>query len=137
MPSASPLRRTEDVITFAHGLTADQAARQLAADGPNELPSARPRTLFDIALEVVREPMLLLLIATGVVYILLGDLLEALALVAAIGLVIGISLYQAQKTEHALQSLRDLSSPRALVVRDGRATRIPGRDVARGSRDPA
>jgi P-type Ca2+ transporter type 2C len=134
MPAASPLRRAEDAITFPHGLTADQAARQLAADGPNELPSARPRTLFDIALEVVREPMLLLLIATGIVYVLLGDLPEAVALVAAIGVVVGISLYQAQKTERALQALRDLSSPRALVVRDGRALRIAGRDVVRGDR---
>ena len=134
MPAASPLRRAEDAITFADGLTTDQAARQLAADGPNELPSARPRTLLDIALEVVREPMLLLLITTGIVYVLLGDFAEALALLAAIGLVVGISLYQAQKTEHALQALRDLSSPRALVVRDGRALRIAGRDVVRGDR---
>jgi P-type Ca2+ transporter type 2C len=48
--------------------------------------------------------------------------------------VVGISLYQAQKTEHALQALRDLSSPRALVVRDGQVVRIPGRDVVRGDR---
>jgi Ca2+-transporting ATPase len=134
MPAASPSRPAEDAIRFAHGLTVDQAARQLAADGPNELPSARPRTLLDVGVEVVREPMLLLLIATGIVYVLLGDLLEALALVAAIGVVVGISVYQAQKTEHALQALRDLSSPRALVVRDGRTVRIPGRDVVRGDR---
>jgi P-type Ca2+ transporter type 2C len=48
--------------------------------------------------------------------------------------VVGISLYQAQKTEHALQALRDLSSPRALAVRDGQVVRIPGRDVVRGDR---
>jgi Ca2+-transporting ATPase len=78
--------------------------------------------------------MLLLLIATGIVYILLGDIEEALALIAAIGVMVGISLYQTQKTEHALQALRDLSSPRALVVRDGRTIRIPGRDVVSGDR---
>jgi len=114
------------------GLTREQAAAQLAADGPNELPSARPRTLLAIAVDVVREPMLLLLVATGIVYLLLGDLAEAIAILGAIGIVIGISLYQAQKTEHALQALRDLSSPRALVVRDGLARRIPGREVVRG-----
>src|SRR5689334_2098145 len=76
--------------------------------------------------------MLLLLVATGIVYLLLGDLAEAIAILGAIGIVIGISLYQAQKTEHALQALRDLSSPRALVVRDGLARRIPGREVVRG-----
>jgi Ca2+-transporting ATPase len=127
--AAAPL---QEGVSSACGLSSAQAAAQLTSDGPNELPSARPRTLLDIAVEVLREPMLLLLVATGLVYLLLGDLEEAIALVAAIGVVIGISLYQAQKTEHALQALRDLSSPRALVVRDGRATRIPGREVVRG-----
>ena len=122
------------VASAAPGLSSQAAAALLAAEGPNELPSARPRTLLDVAVEVVREPMLLLLIATGSVYLLLGDLEEAIALVAAIGVVVGISLYQAQKTEHALQALRDLSSPRALVIRDGVATRVPGRDVVRGDR---
>ena len=114
------------------GLTRREAAAQLALDGPNELPSAQPRTLLAIAIDVVREPMLFLLVATGIVYLLLGDLEEAVAILGAIGIVIGISLYQAQKTEHALEALRDLSSPRALVVRDGVAMRIPGRDVVRG-----
>ena len=121
-----------DVRSAPSGLTREQAAAQLAVDGPNELPSAQPRTLLAIAIDVVREPMLLLLVATGIVYLLLGDLEEALAILGAIGIVIGISLYQAQKTEHALEALRDLSSPRALVVRDGAAIRIPGREVVRG-----
>ena len=47
-------------------------------------------------------------------------------------LIIGITLYQEHKTERALEALRDLSSPRALVIRDGRQRRIPGRDVVRG-----
>jgi Ca2+-transporting ATPase len=134
MPAVSALARAEDGIALASGLTAEEAAVQLAADGPNELPSARPRTALQVAVEVVREPMLLLLITTGAVYFLLGEVEEAFALIAAIGVVIGISLYQAQKTEHALQALRDLSSPRALVVRDGKAVRIAGRDVVCGDR---
>jgi Ca2+-transporting ATPase len=132
MPAAPAGRPSDRAVP--QGLSHQQAAARLAADGPNELPSARPRTLFDVALDVVREPMLLLLVATGAVYLLLGDLEEAIAILGAIGVVIGISLYQAQKTEHALQALRDLSSPRALVVRDGVATRIPGREVVRGDR---
>ena len=114
------------------GLTSTKAAARLVADGPNELPSARPRTLTAIVVDVVREPMLLLLIATGVVYVLLGDIEEALAVLGAIGVVIGISVYQAQKTERALHALRDLSSPRALVIRDGTQVRIAGRDVVCG-----
>jgi Ca2+-transporting ATPase len=76
--------------------------------------------------------MFMLLIGTGVVYVLLGDPGEALALLVAIFVIIGITLYQEHKTERALQALRDLSSPRALVIREGKRHRIPGREVVRG-----
>jgi Ca2+-transporting ATPase len=76
--------------------------------------------------------MFLLLIAAGLVYLILGSYEETIALMMAIFLVIGITLYQERKTERTLQALRDLSSPRALVIRDGRQTRIPGREVVRG-----
>jgi Ca2+-transporting ATPase len=85
-----------------------------------------------IGLEVLREPMFLLLIMSGTIYLLLGDLEEAVALLAAVFLVIGITLYQEHKTERALEALRDLSSPRALVIRAGVARRIAGREVVRG-----
>ena len=88
--------------------------------------------MLAIAVAVVREPMIFLLVSCGVVYLLLGDLNEALILLASVFVVIGISLYQNHKTERALEALRDLSSPRALVVRDGREQRIAGRDVVRG-----
>jgi len=114
------------------GLTSKEAALRLERDGFNELPAGRPRTVVAIALDVVREPMFLLLIATGGIYLLLGDPEEAIALLAAVFLIIGITLYQEHKTERALEALRDLSSPRALVIRDGAPTRIAGRDVVRG-----
>ena len=114
------------------GLSDADVAARLQHDGFNELPSAQPRSLFAIALEVVREPMFVLLIASGAIYLLLGDAAEALALLGAVFLVIGITLYQEQKTERALEALRDLSSPRALVIRDGVTKRIAGRDVVRG-----
>src|SRR5262249_48795139 len=78
-----------------------------------------------------REPMFLLLMATGAIYLVLGSPAEAAALLAAVLLVIGITLYQQQKTERALQALRDLSSPRALVIRGGVTKRIAGREVVR------
>jgi Ca2+-transporting ATPase len=114
------------------GLSPEEAARRLAETGPNELPSSRPRRLIDIALDVVREPMLFLLIATGAIYLALGDFNEALALLGAIGLIVGVTIYQEQKTERTLAALRDLSSPRALVVRGGVTTRIAGREVVPG-----
>jgi P-type Ca2+ transporter type 2C len=119
-------------LTEVRGLTAQQAAERLRQEGYNELPSSRKRGILAVAAEVAREPMFLLLIAAGAVYLVLGSLGEALALLASIFLIIGITLYQERKTERALEALRDLSSPRALVIRDGMQQRIAGRDVVRG-----
>lgn len=114
------------------GLSQAEAAERLAHDGLNELPSAQPRRLWRIALDVVEEPMLLLLIATGAIYLVLGDLRDALAIQVAVFLVIGITLHQERKTERALDALRTLSSPKASVIRDGTTRRIPGREVVAG-----
>src|SRR5262245_4903942 len=108
------------------------ATERLRLEAPNELPAAKPKSTLRIAAEVLREPMFLLLIATGAVYLVLGSIEEAIALAASIVVVIGITLYQETKTERTLQALRDLSSPRALVIRDGQRKRIAGRDVVRG-----
>ena len=114
------------------GLTASRAQDLRREYGPNELPSSRPRSIWRIALQVAAEPMILLLLASGGVYLLLGDTHEAFGLMAAIFLVIGITLFQERRSERALEALRDLSSPRALVVRDGQRIRIAGRDVVPG-----
>jgi Ca2+-transporting ATPase len=114
------------------GLSEAEAALRLKSEGYNELPSAKPRSLFAIALEVVREPMFLLLVACAVIYLVLGDKEEALMLASAVFVVMGITFYQERKTERTLEALRDLSSPRALVIRDGEQKRIAGRDVVAG-----
>ncbi|HEY3384362.1 MAG TPA: cation-translocating P-type ATPase [Vicinamibacterales bacterium] len=120
-----------DINTVVGLSDADVAAR-FATDGYNELPASKPRSILTIALEVVREPMFLLLVASGSLYLVLGDLTEGLLLLAFVLVVMAITLYQQRKTERALEALRDLSSPRALVIRNGERTRIPGRDVVRG-----
>jgi Ca2+-transporting ATPase len=119
-------------LNTAVGVSDSEAAERLRADGPNELPSSKPRSVLGIALDVVREPMFLLLVASGAVYLVLGDLAEGLLLLAFVFVVMGITLYQQRKSERALEALRDLSSPRALVIRGGRRERIPGREVVRG-----
>jgi len=121
--------KTEE--TILQGLTEQEALERLAQDGYNELPTSRKRTIFHIMWDVVREPMFLMLIACGVLYLILGDLEEALMLLGFVFVIIGITLYQEQKTERALEALRDLSSPRALVIRDGKQQRIAGREVVR------
>ena len=114
------------------GLSAEQAAQRLATDGPNELPTAKRRNILQEAWDVIRQPMLLLLLGAGAVNFLLAEPLDGAMLMAFVVVVIGISMYQEHKTERALAALRDLSSPRALVVRDGAQVRIAGRDVVRG-----
>ena len=123
---------TETELNGVAGLTQAEAAARLAAEGYNELPTAARRDLPAIALEVIREPMFLLLVAAGAIYLALGDLNEALVLLASVFVVMGITIYQERKTERALEALRDLTSPRAFVVRDGGKQRIAGREVVRG-----
>ena len=125
---AVPRRSAVDEL----GLSSVEAARRLAADGPNELPTARPRTVWRQAWDVMREPMLLLLLAAGLINLALSELLDGLILMLSAVLVIVISIVQEHRTENALVALRDLSSPRALVVRDGHRVRIAGPDVVRG-----
>jgi Ca2+-transporting ATPase len=111
------------------GLSRQQVESRLREFGYNELPANRPRSSFAIALDVVREPMFLLLIGAGTIYLLLGDVQEALMLLFFVFVVLGITIYQENKTERVLEALRDLSSPRALVIRDGEKQRIAGREV--------
>ena len=114
------------------GLTHQEARTRLQADGPNELAVSQSRTLRDIALDVLREPMFMLLIAGGAVYLLLGDVYEALVLLLSVIVILIITIFQERRTERALEALRDLASPRALVIRNGERLRVPGREVVRG-----
>lgn len=114
------------------GLSETEAQARLAAEGFNELPRSSRRTPLRIAFEVMREPMLALLLGGGAVYLLLGDLQEALILLAFATLSVGITIVQEARTERVLEALRDLTSPRALVIRDGERKRIAGREVVRG-----
>ncbi|MBD1858656.1 cation-translocating P-type ATPase [Leptolyngbya sp. FACHB-1624] len=113
------------------GLPSATAIERLKHDGYNELPSARSRSLLAIAWGTVQDPIFLLLLGGGIIYWILGDFQEALILLGFVLFLMGIGLYQEGKAEHAVSALRDLSSPRALVIRDGQRSRIAGREVVR------
>ncbi|MEO5922991.1 MAG: cation-translocating P-type ATPase [Bryobacteraceae bacterium] len=132
MQSTLPVVSNVGMEDELRGLSEDQVAERVARFGFNELPSSKPRSIFRIALNVVKEPMLLLLLGCGGAYLLLGDAQEAVILLMMVVVVIAITLYQERKTERALDALRDLSSPRALVVRGGVRKRIAGREVVPG-----
>jgi Ca2+-transporting ATPase len=114
------------------GLSAREAAERLRAEGPNALPELERRTALRIIVEVVREPMFALLLGAGVLYLLLGSPGEALVLFAFACLSVTIAIVQEGRSERVLEALRDLTSPRALVIRDGEQIRIPGRELVRG-----
>ncbi|MDX1409228.1 MAG: HAD-IC family P-type ATPase, partial [Saprospiraceae bacterium] len=111
------------------GLTREEAARKLSVEGYNEIPASRSKNVLHTAIDVVREPMFLLLLLCGGLYLVLGDYTEGITLLAWIFIIIFISFYQQHKTDKALGALKRLSSPRALVVRDGEETRIAGREI--------
>lgn len=114
------------------GLTAAEASERLKREGFNELPRGERRTALRILVEVVSEPMLALILAGAVIYLLLGDWREAVILLVLALMSIVITVFQEARTERVLEALRDLASPRALVIRNGVRVRIPGREVARG-----
>ena len=119
-------------FTFNDELSEAEARQRLARDGPNELPASRPRSVLRLLRDVVAEPMFLLLVACGAIYMVLGDRSEALMLLGFVFVVMGITFVQQRRTERSLEALRDLSSPRALVLRGGQTRRIAGRELVRG-----
>lgn len=116
-------------IKTIKGLSEAEVRERIKKYGLNELPSSRPRNIFNTAMEVIKEPMFILLVICGGLYLILGDFKEALMLLGFVFVVMGITFYQERKTEKALDALKDLSSPRALVIRDGEEIRIAGHDV--------
>ncbi len=113
------------------GLDDQSVALRLSEDGPNELGASQRRSLLTIILDVLREPMFLLLLGAGGIYLTMGDAREALVLLGFVLVIVLVTVFQERRTDNTLNALRDLSSPRALVMRNGRAVRIPGTEVVR------
>jgi P-type Ca2+ transporter type 2C len=114
------------------GLSSQEAQRRLWAEGFNELSQDKKRGALRTLLEILREPMILMLVACTAIYFGLGDASEALLLATSVVVIAGISFMQEHRAERTLEALRNLSSPRALVIRDGKQVRIAGREVVRG-----
>ncbi len=134
-----------DAAAPDQGLTEAEADRRLRLDGANDVPASQQRSLRHLLIDVLTEPMFILLVACGAIYLLLGDRGEALMLLGFVFVVIGITFSQQRRAENALAALRDLSSPSAMVVREGRARRIASTAlvygdivlISEGSRVPA
>lgn len=121
----------ENKVRTQSGLSLSTVLRRQEEEGFNELPTAKPKRFYHIAFEVLREPMVYLLLGCGLVYFFIGDQQEAFMLLGLLALIVGITILQEHKAERALEALRDLSSPRAQVIRDGVKLRVAGRDLVR------
>ena len=113
------------------GLSEKQAQERLHLEGPNELASAKPQSVLAIAWGVVSEPMFLLLISCGFIYLIIGNTEDALILLGSVCIIVAMSFLQERKSERTLETLRDLTSPRALVLRDNVQIRIAGKNIVR------
>ena len=114
------------------GLTSLEAQTRLNIFGANSLPGEARQNFLSISFSVVREPMLILLILAGAISFLIADLADAILLGITVFIVLGISIYQRQRTEKAIHALRNLTAPLALVMRDGKRTRISSLEVVPG-----
>lgn len=116
---------------FGTGLSKSFVLQRQEDEGFNELPQSRPKKFLVIVYDVLKEPMVYLLLGCGFIYFLIGDQQEAVMLFIFLFLIIGITIAQEAKAERALEALKDLSSPRALVLRDGSKYRIAGKEIVR------
>ncbi len=114
------------------GLSQAEANARLSSDGENVIPSENRSTLLKQIILIMSEPMLILLIAAGAINFLLAEILDALMLMVTVVIVIGISIYQARRTENALYALKQLTAPYATVIRDGVQQRISSNQIVVG-----
>jgi P-type Ca2+ transporter type 2C len=117
---------------LSHGLSEGEANRLLAYFGPNDIPSDKEHGLIKIILDVMKEPMFLLLVAAAVIYTTIGEKAESLLVASFAALTIVLVIIQQNRSEKAIQALQSLAAPTARVMRGGREQRIAARDLVPG-----
>ncbi|MHB8841593.1 MAG: cation-translocating P-type ATPase [Candidatus Aquicultor sp.] len=114
------------------GLTGSEVARRLAKYGPNRLVEPRTVSFLDIFWEEVREPMILLLLVVAVVYSIWGKFGDFLTIVFVVVALVFAEVYNEYRAKHAITALKQLSSPMAPVIRDGRFQEVRTEDLVPG-----
>jgi Ca2+-transporting ATPase len=126
----------EDVLTqfgsSATGLSAREAAQRLAADGPNELKEGKRISLLQIFIGQFKSLLIWILISAGVISGVLGEMVDAIAILAIVALNAVIGFYQEFKAEKSIAALKKLTAPQATVRRDGQVTSIPASGIVAG-----
>src|SRR5690554_354837 len=117
---------------FFKGLSNEELKNSREKYGFNQSVSIKKRTWYLMLLDILKEPMLLLLIAVAVIYLIVGNYSEALFMAGAILAVSGISFYQDNRSRIALEALEKLNEPLSMVIRDSKVISIPTHEIAVG-----
>ena len=115
-----------------NGLATRDASARFARDGPNRLRKVEHEGFWGEYLEELREPMILLLLVTGVLYSILGTLEDAVTIFAIIFTLVTFEVLNDQRASRAIDALRKLAEPTAAVLRDGKRQEVPVEDVVPG-----
>jgi len=114
------------------GLTEEEVKEKQHTSGFNEIPQTKSHNFLKLALGILKEPMFMLLVLCGTLYMILGDTQEGFMLLCFVFFIMGIEFYQERKTGKALEALKDLSSPHAMVIRNKQEYKIPCRELVVG-----
>ena len=129
-------RTVEDVFgvldTSSQGLSQDEARRRLLEYGPNELKEAKKRTLLGMFLDQFKDFMIIVLIAAAIISGIIGEAADTIAIVVIVILNAIIGFVQEYKAEKAMEALKLMASPTAIVIRGGITTSISSIDIVPG-----
>jgi len=115
-----------------NGLTKSEAAARLDRNGPNSLPESDNDGFFHVMIEQVREPMILILIVIGLIYLIIGTPVESVAVIIIVFTVIAIEIHNVRKARVSILALRSLVSAKAWVMRDGMTVEVPVKNIVPG-----
>jgi len=119
-------------VDLGHGLTSDQVRQRQAEFGPNEL-AERPRPgIWRMLLDQFSNFLILILIVAAVISILLGEAVDAAAILAIVALNAILGVFQERRAEEALAALKKMAAPEARVLRDGHRITVPARELVPG-----
>lgn len=112
------------------GLSDEDLKKSREKHGYNQATELKKSAWYMMLLDILKEPMLLLLIAVSIIYVIVGNYSEALFMLGAIVVVSGISFYQDNRSKKALEALEKLNKPLSTVIRNGKAIQIPTHEIA-------
>jgi len=147
MPPASPSAELPKEVTWQNqsaetvltqlrsvptGLTAHEAATRLAADGPNELQEGERISRWKIFLSQFKSLLIWVLIIAGIISGVMGQAVDAIAILTIVVLNAVVGFYQESKAEKSIAALKQMTAPLAKVRREGQVTMVPAKDIVLG-----